>query len=169
MKKLVLFLLLLFCTTAFATQTISDLNTNSPIPLNQTLAITGNYDDTDSNVSVFCKFVIRDESNLVVERLTDEKTFSNGDFYAQRVLDEPLYKRGTDYNISVDCASANSTVLFTLDQRESIGHTAEYETRFAFDRGNLDSILFFGIIIFALIISFTIIVFWVKQAKGLWG
>ena len=148
-----------------ATQTITDLNTNSPVPLNQTLTITGNYDDTDLNTSVFCKFVIRDENNKVVERLSDERTYSNGDFYAQRVLNEPLYKRGQDYNVSVDCEMVNSTVLFTVDQRESIGHTAEYETRFVFDRGNLDSILFFGIIILGLIGIFSVLFYWYKASK----
>jgi len=168
-KTVLLFFLIILGSCVFATQTITDLNTNSPVPLSQTLTITGNYTDTDSSESIWCKFVIRDENNRVVERLSDERTYSNGDFYAQRVLNEPLYKRGQDYNVSVDCQNANSSVLFTVDQRESIGHTAEYETRFVFDRGNLDSILFFGIIIFGLIIAFSVFIFWFKRAKGLWG
>lgn len=166
-----LFLICLFSTMFFvpfvsATQTISDLNTNSPVPLSNIMTITGTYADTDSNASVFCKFVIRDEAGLVVERLSDERTFPNGDFYAERTINEPLYKRGQDYNVSVDCQNARSTVLFTVDQRESIGHTAEYETRYAFDRGNLDSILFFGIVILGLIGIYGVLFYWYKVMKG---
>ena len=168
-KLLLIFFLIVLSSSVFATQTITDLNTNSPVPLNKTLTITGNFVDDASADSIFCKFVVRDEDNKVVERLSDERTYANGDFYAQRVIDEPLYKRGQDYNVSVDCDTTNSTVLFTVGQRESIGHTAEQETLFAFDRGNLDSILFFGSLIFVLIICFTIFIFWWNRAKGLWG
>ena len=170
MKKffIVLFLVLLSA-NIFATQTITDLNTNSPIPLDKTFTVTGNYSDTDSNSSVFCKFLILDSDNKIVERLSDERTFPNGDFYSQRTLNEPLYKRGQDYNVLVDCETASDSILFSLEQRESIGHTAEYETRFAFDRGNLDSMLFFGGLIFAIIIIFTIFIFWFNRAKkGVW-
>lgn len=168
-KTIILLFLVLFAVNVFSAQTISDLNTNTPVPLATTLAITGNYNDSDSNSSVYCKFLILDSANRVIERLSDEKTFANGDFYAQRVLNEPLYKRGTDYNVSVDCVNANSSKAFTIGQRETIGHIAEEETKFVFERGNLDSMIFFGFIIFGLIVTFSVFIFWYRRAKGLWG
>ena len=170
MKNLLLVLFLIILSSCvFSTQTITDINTNSPISLNNILTITGTYCDTDLNTSIYCKFLIRDSDGLVVERLTDEKTFANGDFYAERTLNEPLYKRGQDYNVTVGCSNATSSTVFNVGQRESIGHTAEYETRFAFERGNLDSILFFGSLFLVIIIIFSVFIFWVKRAKGLWG
>jgi len=170
MKNLLLILFLIILSSCvFSTQTITDINTNSPISLNNILTITGTYCDTDLNTSIYCKFLIRDSDGLVVERLSDEKTFANGDFYAERTLNEPLYKRGQDYNVTVGCSNATSSTVFTVGQRETIGHTAEYETRFAFERGNLDSILFFGSLFLVIIIIFSVFIFWVKRAKGLWG
>jgi len=170
MKNLLIVLfLIIFSSCVFSTQTITDLNTNSPIPLNNILTITGTYSDTESDLSIYCKFLIKDSDDLVVERLSDEKVFANGDFYAERTLNEPLYKRGQDYNVSVGCSNASSSTVFNVGQRETIGHTAEYETRFVFDRGNLDAFLFFGGLFLVLIIIFSVFIFWVNRAKGLWG
>ena len=170
MKRFLLILILIILSSCvFASQSITDLNTNSPIPLNDILTVTGNYDDTDLNTSIYCKFLIRDSDNLVVERLSDEKTFANGDFYGERVLNEPLYKRGQDYNVTVGCANASSSVIFTVGQRETIGHVAEQETKYLVDRGNLDSVLFFGGLFFIIIIIFSVFIFWYNRAKGLWS
>jgi len=122
MKKVLLIaLIVLFFGSVFATETISSLTTNSPIPIDQTLAVTGKYVRTDVNQIIFCKFVTFDaNSGKVIDRLTDEEIFTDGTFYAEQKLTEPPYYRTNDYTLRVYCGNISKDVNFTVAQREGM-------------------------------------------------
>lgn len=164
-KGFIVFFALMLCSFAFATQTITDLGTNETVGLGQLLTISGNYNDTNSAESIFCKFLTQDDLNLVVERLTDERVFANGDFYAERLINEPLYKRDITYTVTVSCANATEDTNFTVGQRETIAHVVEQETLFIFERGNLDAVFFFGGV-FSILIIF-VLIYLAAVRKGL--
>lgn len=149
-------------------KTITDLNTNTPLPLGEILTITGNYNNTDSNASVFCKFLTKN-NNIIVERLTDERTFPNGDFYSQRKLEEPKYKRGNTYSVSVTCETTSADTNFTVGQRASIEHIAQQETLAIFQKGNMDALMQVGTVILLIILFIIFLVFFVKAGKRLSG
>ncbi len=164
MKKLLLiFVVLLFATSIFSTKTISDVNVNTPVPLGEFLTVRGNYINTDNNRSVFCKFLMKNEG-IVVERLTDERTFANGDFYAQRKLQEPIYKRDNNYTIKITCETTSQDANFIVAQRTSIEHIAQQEALFLFQRGNMDAIMQIGIAVLFFVGFIIFLVFFVRQA-----
>lgn len=164
MKKLGVFVFILLISISFATETISDLNSNSPVPLGQNLVVTGNYNNTDSNSSIFCSFFVKD-NNITVERLTDERIFTNGDIYAEREITEPIYKRGSFYVVTISCGNASGDTNFTVAQRETIDRVANQEFRYVFSEGNVDAAMVFGIIILG-ISSLAFVTFFV--IKGAW-
>ncbi len=159
-------LLLVFCVSlagfSYSAQSITDLNTNSPVPLGELLTITGTFNDTDSNSSVFCKFLTK-QNGRIVERLTDERTFPNGDFYAQRrIKDESLYERDQLFVVSVSCETVTEDTNFTVGQRETVAHLVEQETLFAFQQGNLDVVFFFGAVFIVIMVIVIVLLFAVK-------
>ena len=163
MKRLLLILFVIaIAGFSYSAQTITDLNTNTPIPLGQLLTITGTFDDTDSNNSIFCKFLTK-KNNLIVERLTDERTFANGDFYSQRSIQEPLYERGEFYVVSVTCESVTQDTNFTVDQRDALDRLARQEFLFVFEQGNTDVFFILGTIIFGIIIVGLIFFFLIRS------
>lgn len=126
MKKTIFILGLIFCFALVSgTETISDLTLNSPIPLDTKLVATGIYNNTDSDNSVFCKFVTYShDNNKIVERFTDELTFADGSFYSERLMTEPRYFRDEniltlDYKLTVTCGSASADANFSIEQRQS--------------------------------------------------
>ncbi len=146
-----------------ATETIIDMNTNSPVPLGEILTISGNYEDTDVNVSVFCKFVTKHEG-IIIERLTDERTFQNGDFYSQRKVEEPLYKRGSFYTIDVQCNNASADTNFTVGQRASIEHLAQQEALGLIQKGNTDALMQIGVAVLLVVLFIFFLLFFARMA-----
>jgi hypothetical protein len=122
MKKVFLLaLVVLFFGSVFGTETISSLTTNSPVPIDQTLTITGKYVRTDVNQIIYCKFVTFDaNSGKVIDRLTDEEIFTDGTFYAEQKLAEPPYYRTSVYTVRAYCGNINEDVNFTVAQREGL-------------------------------------------------
>lgn len=169
MKKgiVVILAVLMLSTLAFSATTITDVNTNGNVPLGQLLTISGTYTDTTTEASVFCKFVTMDAgTGLVIERLSDERTFANGDFYSQRLIDEPRYKRETDYNVSISCSNASADANFSVVQREDITHTVQQEWSYAFDQNNIETFFFLGVLILVIIFLVGAGVFWYKNARN---
>ena len=165
-RGLILLFSLMLCGFVFAVQDINNLVTNENVPLGKLLTINGNYNDTNSTEAIFCKFLTKDSDGLIVERLTDELVFANGDFYSQRKIDEPLYKRESIYTVTVTCAQESADTNFTVTQREDITHTVQQEWSFAFDQDNLETVFFMGTLILGLIFLIGILVFWYKNARN---
>ena len=152
MNKILLFVfIVVFAGIAYSVQTITDLNTNTPVPLGQLLTVTGTFEDTDSNSSIFCKFLTK-KDDLVIERFTDERTFANGDFYTQRTIEEPLYERDSFYVVSVTCESATQDTNFTVAQRDAFDRVASQEFKFAFDQGNTDVLFILGFVVLIILL-----------------
>lgn len=150
MKKAFLLglLVLFFCSSVFASETISQLTTNSPVPLDQTLTITGKYVRTDINMIIYCKFLTIDKnSGLVVDRLTDEQIFTDGTFYAETKITEPPYYRTSEYIVRVYCGGINEDVEFVVGQREGLENFFFGELFFWKEHGG-----FYVIILVALLI-----------------
>lgn len=137
MKRfLLLAVFLLFCGSVFGAESISNLTTNSPVPLEQTLTITGRYLRTDVNQFVFCKFVTFDaNSGKAIDRLTDEEIFSDGTFYAETKVTEPPYYRTSSYTVRAFCGGVSRDVNFSVAQRVGIENFFFGELFFLKDNG----------------------------------
>jgi hypothetical protein len=109
-------------TQAFA-DSISNYTVSNQAPLNQNLTIYGVYSGSPS-ADVLCAFYIFDLKNLDVNkaviRLSDQYTFSDGSFYAEYLLSEPLFRRGIDYNAVTKCGTIEIGKKFTVAQKEDI-------------------------------------------------
>lgn len=150
MRSLLFVLFLIFLAgMVSASQTITGLSTNTPVPLEAELVITGTYTDTDSNVSIFCKFEAIDlNTNIIIDRFSDELTFADGTFYSQKILREPRFFRDSEYQIKVSCENATATTNFFISQRRSIENAFFGEIFFLRDNGSfLAVVFFFGIIV----------------------
>ncbi len=126
MKKKIL-LLVLFCLIFPYTSAdnISNYVIRDSVPLGQTLTIKGDY-NADNKADVLCAFIIFDTNSpaKAMKRLTDQYTFSDGFFYTEFLVNEPLLKRGIDYNVITKCGTAQADAIFTVGQVETIEETA---------------------------------------------
>lgn len=167
MKKIIFILGILFLTSMVsATQTITDLNTNSPVFLDQKLTVSGTFTDTDTNATVFCKFLVENSSGQIIDRWADELTYDNGDFYAEKIITEPIYRRGETFEMKVICIAGSANTTFSVVQREAIDKIARQEFLFFFDRGNLDTFFIMGSIILTIIAIILVVVIFVKKARN---
>ena len=167
MKKTMFILGFLFLASMVsATQEITDLNTNSPVFLDQKLTVSGTFNDTDTNATVFCKFLVENSSGQVIDRWADELTYDNGDFYAEKIITEPIYRRGETFEMNVICIASSANVNFSVVQREAIDKIARQEFLFFFERGNLDTLLIMGSIILAIIAILSVIFIFIKRARN---
>lgn len=159
-KKIVIgiFLILMLSTT---NAVITDLVIPSEVRLGEYLTIAGNYGTADT----LCKFLVKDSSNFTVERLTDEYTFADGTFYAQRQINEPPYYRGDDYNVIVTCGNDQAFQIFTLIQPTSLAHPIQQNWEYLFAQNNMDAIMLGGTFISFLVIGLFTFVFIVKKGK----
>lgn len=167
-RTILVVFLIMFATFSSGLETISNLQTNSPINLGQQLVISGNYNNTDANQSVFCKFLINDSNGVSVSRLTDALTFPNGDFYAESIggIQEPIFKRDQTFTVNVACNAINQDVNFLVEQREAIDRQARQEFLFLFERGNLDTVVQLGSIILVIIALVLLTFIWIKKARN---
>lgn len=159
-KKIFLgiFLILLISTTNAA---ITDLKIPYEVRLGEYLTISGTYGTADT----LCKFLVKDSNNFTIERLTDEYTFADGTFYAQRQINEPPYYRGDDYNVVVTCASNEAFQIFTLVQPTSLAHPLQRNWEYLFEESNMDAIMLGGTFIALVILAISIFVFIAKKGK----
>lgn len=124
MDKKILFFLSIFSLFSIASaDSISGYIVPKELPLENNLTIYGIYSGTPS-VDVLCSFYIFDLSNTdvnrVVIRLNDQYTFSDGSFYAEYKITEPLFRRGMDYNAITKCGTTEIGQKFTITQKEEI-------------------------------------------------
>lgn len=113
--NLVLFFLFLVSPIVFA-NSISVLTVDDEVPLERPLTINGIY-SADTNNYILCAFKIFDDENILVIRLSDEYTFTNGSFSTEYVITEPLFNRGSKYRVNVACNTANKDAYFAVGQK----------------------------------------------------
>lgn len=123
MKRLLIFImLLLFVINTYSSETISPFSVRVEVPLGEPLTITGDYNNTngDSN-NILCSFFLREnDDNTVLDRLSDERTFSNGSFYSEAFPTEPLFIRGQTYNVMARCGDTNASASWILKNPKPI-------------------------------------------------
>lgn len=167
-KILPIVLILIFLGTfASATESISGLTVNTPIPIDKDLVLTGTYDDTDSNVSVYCKFLVLDfDKNAMIDRFTDELTFADGSFFTKKTLTEPKFFRETTYALRVTCGTATEDINFFIGQREMPTNQVLGEVFFLRDNGDILIILFLFVVIILIIVGALVILINQGYFKG---
>lgn len=169
MKKTIIFISLIFLlSTVWATQTITNLTVNTPIPIDSDLVVTGDYNNTDSSNNIYCKFVVIDPSlgNVVIDRFTDELTFDDGSFYSQKKLTEPKYFRESNYTLRVTCGGISEDANFFVGQRQNITNQFLGEIFFLRDNGDILSIMFFLGLIGVVIIGGAFVLFYRAFREG---
>ena len=168
MKKIILlFLLLFFMCSAFATQTISDYKIPTSAKFMEKITVRGFFNDTlaDSN-NILCRFDVFDSNGNFVERLSDEVTYLDGSFSTERTLTEPPYWRGEDFNIQTTCKSATATATFSVGQRETLFQPLLSEFQYVTDMGNIAP-FFFVLIFFFVVIGIPVLTYsWFKSRGG---
>lgn len=138
-KKLVLLVFLLGLIIPI-NATISGVAIPHSVRLNETLTIAGYYDATDT----LCKFVIEDSNGFAVERLTDEYTFADNSFYSEKIITEPPYYRGDDYNVVVTCGGDQVNQLFEVKQPVSLVHPIQRGWEYYMAKPNLEALMVLG-------------------------
>lgn len=157
-----IFLILILSTT---NASITDLKIPYEVRLGEYLTIAGNYGTAD----VLCKFLIKDSNNFTIERLTDEYTFADGTFFAQRQINEPPYYRGDDYNVVITCASDEAFQTFTLMQPTSLAHPIQRNWEYLFAENNTDAIMLGGTFVAIAILGVLAFAFIIKKGKDYAG
>lgn len=156
-KTVILLLLVLFLPVAFGT--ISNLKIPPFIRLGENLTIAGNF----TTAKVLCKFEILDSNGHRVERLSDEFTFDDGSFYAQRKTEEPPYYRGDDFNVFVTCGSSTDSNTFTVLQPLGITHSVQLGWEYWFNDANQDTIMLFVTFVLGGFGALILIAFMIKK------
>jgi hypothetical protein len=121
-KSIVLLFFVVFIGSAFA-DSIDNYLVSNQVPLNQNLTVYGVYSGTPS-ADVLCAFYIFDVKNLdtnaAIIRLRDNYTFSDGSFYFEYKITEPLFQRGIDYNAVSKCGTISIGKVFNVSQKTDL-------------------------------------------------
>jgi len=141
---------------------ITNLKVPFSVRLGENLTMSGHYGTAD----VLCKFMILDSNGFFVERLTDEYTFDNGSFYAERVMVEPPYYRGDDFNVIITCGTDSISQLFTVEQPVSLAHPIQMWWEYSFQEPNKDAIMFLASFVGLIVLSAFVIVIAIKKGKS---
>lgn len=151
--SIILFILLL----TFANAAIDDYLVPSNIPLDEILTIDGQISPVADGVQ--CSIRVYNDQNILVKRLTDEFTTSNGVFSSSYLkVTEPIFKRNQDYNVFTDCAGDGASSIFTVGQRESFDRFVQQEFLFATSQENTDVYFIMGFIVLAIIFVFELFI-----------
>lgn len=143
----------LFAFVGMATAaSITDLNVNSPVPLDQKIRVTGTYTSTGDVNGVWCKFLVLD-GNTPIDRFSDELTFTDGTFYAERTASEPPFFRDSAYTLRVTCGTASADNYLFIKNKLSPENFLYGELFFL--QGNAE---FFGV--FLIVVVFIIAAVW---------
>lgn len=169
MKKLFA-LLILICifSNAVALQYITNYKVPASARLGEKITVYGYYNDDnapDSNALVLCRFDIFDLNGNLVERLTDEFVFKNGSFSTERLLQQPPYFWGDDFNIQTTCNSAVASSVFTVENFLGVAHPAQQTTEYLFNQSNLNTAAMIGSFIIIIICIFIVGAWMYKRVK----
>lgn len=155
-KKIFVFLFLSLFVTFVHAESISDLNTNSPVPLDTDLVIRGLYNNPGPTADVNCEFIALDPSrgNAPIDKIGSDVTFSDGSFYVQKKIMEPQYFRGFTYIVEVTCGGVSADTNFTVDQRLGVDKQFFGELIFVKDNPYLWIEVLIGLLVIVLIGAF---------------
>lgn len=141
MKKILLFGIFLLLISFVSAAEIINYKIPFSVRLGEKLSVHGFYSDTDIN-GVLCKFEIFDSNNVLVERLSDEYVFSDGSFSTEKVLQEPPFFRGDDFNVQTTCKTTSVSAIFSVEQPLNLSHITQQTSEYIFDMGNLKPVFF---------------------------
>jgi len=164
MKKALLIALIILLSSVCFAESITNLTSSSFVRLGEKANISGQFNHPDLNAYVLCKFQVKDSNNVFVDRWTDEYTFSDGSFYAEKTLTEPPYYRGDTYVIQTTCGTTSQDLNFTVLQPVSLAHPIQRNWEYFFDESNLDAIAIFVSLI--LLIAGVILIFAFLKKMG---
>lgn len=117
-KKIAAIAILLICLpTAMAA--ITEYTVPTSVPLNKNLTIYGIYSGGGNTLCSFFIFDTADQQQVII-RLSDEYTISDGSFYSEIQITEPLFRRGFDFNAVTKCGSDVAFQLFYVEQKEDL-------------------------------------------------
>lgn len=159
-KKIIVGIFLIFLITN-TTAAITGLKIPFEVRLGETVTIAGEY----GTANVLCKFLVKDSNGFSIERLSDEYTFADGTFFAQRTVNEPPYYRGDDFNVVVTCGSDQASQSFTVMQPTSLAHPLQRNWEYIFDESNMDSIMLGGTFIALAALTFFGFAYVAKKGK----
>jgi len=118
MKKFLFVLLLLFLAPFFLADSIEGFKLPSNVPLNQGITASGIYVDS-SPEGVLCSFYFFNSDGTPITRASDQYTDSSGRFFLPSFpINEPIFQRYLDYNLTVVCGTASETNIFNVSQRQ---------------------------------------------------
>lgn len=129
--------------------TITNYEVPQSINLHDTLTITGKYSAADT----LCSFILfnTDTPRRAIIRLSDQYSFSDGTFYAEYVINEPLFRRFNDFNAVTTCGTDTVSQVFTVGQKEDIAfgiNSTAMVNDFAFflDQDSSLTLVIFGVV-----------------------
>jgi hypothetical protein len=145
---IVLFIVFTLVSFAHATQTITGYKAPDAVNLDDTITATGVFtDDANSPVGVLCSFYFYDDNGVLVKRATDQYTTGTGRFtMVGTKITEPTFKRGLIYTVQSECGTQTADYNFLVLQRENIARAGQEEFKYIFERGNLDTLVMWGIL-----------------------
>ncbi len=154
-KKILISFMLILMLTTLTNAAITNLKVTENPKLGEKITIAGTSGFTDS----LCQFLIIDGNGFVVERLSDEFSFADGTFYAERTLTEPPFFRDVNYTAKVICNTEDANSTFIVGQMRDLQHGTQQNFLFIFDKGNTDVYFIFGsiagiIILFIIALAF---------------
>ena len=142
--------------------TVSDVRISPNIPLGSQLTVYAKYSDVNKVGNVVCSFYVFDTNNNqpLITRLSDEYTAADGTITSTPItLNEPLFRRGADYNVVILCNTAINPGggVFHVGQKEDVAFGIRTESMiwdFAFwtDPENSVTAAFFGILIIVVLV-----------------
>jgi len=165
---LIILISLVICAIAplVSAATISSYAVSPTVRLGEKVSVFGTFDD--GNTFILCRFIVYStDTNVPIDRWTDEFTFSNGTFYAEKVMLEPPYYRGDDFNLVTTCGDAQEDAVFTVGQPVSIAQPIQSNWEYFFNQNNLDAGMLFAAMLGAVVIIILSILFVIKKGGQL--
>lgn len=155
-KKIIFILLLLIFIPFISADTIENYSVKSSVPLGQDTTAFGLFQD-DANIhgNILCSFYLLDMDGVLIDRADDQYTDSLGYFMSKFNINEPNFKRDSNYNLKTICGSASQDANFVVGQRESISHLGGQEFDYFTSPENTDTAFIWGIfILIFLVVAF---------------
>lgn len=165
MKKILIILLLLSTIPIAAADSITGVTISQSVRLYEKVTVSGQYIEKDLNAFTLCKFVVFDGNGIAIDRWSDEYTFSDGSFHAEKTIQEPPYYRGDDFNVTITCGTAQASELFSVIQPTSLAHPVQMGWEYMFEESNLEAIMFFATFVALGVICIGLVVLAIKRGK----
>ena len=170
-KKIILLCILLILFSSFSfSSSITNFNIPSEVKLNQEITATGiSLDDSNvPSVNQLCSFyLLNADTGSLIDRASDQYTTQTGRFtMTPYTINEPNFKRDSNYTLKVECGSSSEDLNFAITQRETIGELGSQEFDYLTTPENVDT-AFIWVIMGLLIIAFLGMgAFLIKYARG---